>query len=65
MIKALEIKTYVLFNLDFANSTIQSCLFLFFLIMDLYFLIPVAIAQIFNSFAELLVPIEMQSKEAK
>ena len=28
-IKALEIKTSMLFNLDFANKTILSCFFLF------------------------------------
>ena len=43
-IKALKIKTSVLFNLDFANNTILSCFFLFFLIIELYFLIPAVIA---------------------
>ena len=33
-IKALEIKTSMLFNLDFANNTILSCFFFFFLIID-------------------------------
>ena len=36
-------------NLSFANNTILSCFFLFFLIIDLYFLIPVVITQIFNT----------------
>ena len=51
--EALEIKTSMLFNLDFANNTISSCFF-FFLIIDLYFLIPAVIAQIFNPIAELI-----------
>ena len=33
-IKTLEIKTSMLFNLDFANNTILSCFFFFFLITD-------------------------------
>ena len=39
--------------------------FFFFLIIDLYFLIPVAIVQIFNPSAELVIPIGIPSKEAK
>ena len=41
----------MLFNLDFAKNTILSRFFFFFLIIDLYFLIPTAISQIFNAFA--------------
>ena len=63
-VKFLEIKTFILFNWDFASNTILSCFF-FFLIMDLYFLIPAVITQIFNSIAELLIPIGIPSKEAK
>ena len=40
----------MLFNLDFANNTI---------------LIPIAIAQIFNPLAVLVIPIEIPSREAK
>ena len=47
------------FQFDFANNTILSCFF--FLIIDLCFLIPAAIAQIFNP--ELLIPIGIPSKE--
>ena len=36
----------MLFNLDFANDTILLCFFLFYLIIDLYFLISAAIAAI-------------------
>ena len=38
---------------------------LFFLIIDLYFLIPAVIAQIFNPIAELIIPIGISLKEAK
>ena len=64
-IKALEIKTSMLFHLDFANNTILSCFFSFFLIIDLYFLIPAVITQIFNPVAELVIPIGIPTKEAK
>ena len=53
--KALEIKTQIVFNLGFTNNTILSCSFLFFFIIDLYFLIPAVIAKIFNPIAELVM----------
>ena len=62
LIKAFEIKILIAFNLLFASSTILSCFFFFFLIIDLYFLSPAIIAQIFNPTAD---PIEMLTKEAK
>ena len=37
----------------------------FFLIIDLYFLIPALIAQIFNPIAELVIPIGIPIKEAR
>ena len=40
-------------------------MFLFFLIIDLYFLISAIIAQIFNTFVELVIPIGIPTKEAK
>ena len=46
-IKALEIETSIIFNLDFACNTILLCLFFFFLIIDLYFFISASIAQIY------------------
>ena len=55
----------MLSNLDFANNTIISCSFLFFLIIDLHVLIPAVIAQIFNPIAEHVIPIGIPSKEAK
>ena len=38
---------------------------LFFLIIDLYFLISAVITQIFNPIVELVIPIGMPTKEAK
>ena len=64
-IKALEIKTCMLFNLDFANNIISFCFSFSFLIIHLYFLIPAVIAQIFNLIAELVIPMRISSKEAK
>ena len=40
-------------------------LFVLFLIIDLYFLIPAVTAQIFNTTAELAIPIGIPIKEAK
>ena len=55
----------MLFNLAFANNIILSCFFFFFLIIDLYFLIPAVIKQIFNPTAELVIPIGIPIKEVK
>ena len=55
----------MLFNLVFASNSILSCFFLFFLIIDLYFLINVVNAQIFNPIAELVIPIGIATKETK
>ena len=55
----------MLFNLDFANNAILSCFFFFFLIIDLYFLIPKVIAQAFNPITELAIPIAIPTKEPK
>ena len=38
----------MVFNLDFVSNNILTLFFLFFLIIDLYFLIPAVIAQDFN-----------------
>ena len=54
----------MLLNLVFADNTSLSCFFFFFFIIDLYFLIPAVIAQIFNPIAEIVIPIEIPSKEA-
>ena len=37
----------------------------FFLVIVLYFLIPVVITQIFNPFVEIAIPIGIPTKEAK
>ena len=39
--------------------------FSFFLIINLYFLYPAVIAQIFNPIAELVIPIGIPNKETK
>ena len=54
-IKDLEIKTSMLV---FANNIILSCFFFFFLSIDLHFLIATVLAQIFNPFVELVIPLE-------
>ena len=60
-----SIKYSTLFNLDFANNTILSCFFLFFLFIDLYFLIPAVVKQIFNPTAEHVSHIGIPTKEEK
>ena len=55
----------MLFNLDLANNPILLCLFFFFLIIDVYFLIPVVIAQIFNPIVELIIRTGIPTKGAK
>ena len=55
----------MLFNLSFASKTILSCSFYFFLIIDLYFLIPAVIAQISNPTEELVVHNGIPIKDAK
>ena len=62
LIKALEIKTSMLFNLNFANNTILLCFFLFFLIIDLYILIAVVTTQVFNPILELAVNSNQRNK---
>ena len=55
----------MLFNLVFANNTILSCFFFFFLIIDLYSLLPAVTAKNFNPIPELVIPIVIPTKEAK
>ena len=54
----------MLFSLELANNTILSSFFFFFLIIYLYFLIPLAIAQIFNPIAQLVISIGIPIKKA-
>ena len=51
--------------LVFAYNTILSCFFFLFLIIDLYFLIPAVIAQLFNFMEELVIPMGIPSKKVK
>ena len=60
---SLEIKTFMLLNLDFANNTILS--YFFFLITDLCFLIFAVITQIFNPIDKPVIPIGIPTKEAE
>ena len=55
----------MLYNLDFSNNAILSCSLFFFLIIELYFLIPPVIAKNFDPIEELVIPIGTPSKEAK
>ena len=61
-LKASEIKTSMLFNLFLANNTTFWC---FSLIIDLCFLIPAIITQIFSPTAELVLPTRLSKAEAK
>ena len=54
----------MLFNLDIAKNNILLCFFVFFLIIDLYFLIPAVTAKIWNPLVELVISIEKPIKEA-
>ena len=63
-IKALEIRISIVFNLSFPNNTILSCFFFFFFIIDLHFLVPAIIAQMFIPTAELVIHTETQTNEA-
>ena len=64
-IKPLESKTSMWFSLAFGKNTILSCFLLFFLIIDLYFLIPAVIVQTFNPVVELVILIAILSRELK
>ena len=55
----------MIFYFVFAINTILPCFFHFFLIIDLYFLIPTIIPKIFNPTAKLVFPIRTPTKEAK
>ena len=63
-IKPLDIMSFRLFNLYVPNDTILSR-FLFFLTIDLCFLILEAIAHIFNPIEKLVILIRIPNKEVK
>ena len=54
-IKALETRISLVLTLIFINITISSCFFIFFFVIDLYFLIPAVIAQIYNLTTKLVI----------
>ena len=65
-IKALGIKTFMIFNLTFASTAISSrAFFIFFWLLTYKFLIPAVIAQTFSAIAELAVLTRIPSKDAK
>ena len=65
LIKALEIKTPMLFNLVFASNTTVCALFSSFLIIELNFLTSAVIAQTFNPTVEREIPISRKNKNWK
>ena len=63
LIKALEIKNSIVFDLSFLNSTILSCFFFFSLITNLLFLISAVTAQFFIPAAERLMLTRISTNE--
>ena len=61
----LEINLTMLFNLVLAGNNVFLCLFLFFLIMDLKFLIIAVVARIFIPTVKLAIPTGITTEEAK
>ena len=61
----METETSIVFNIGFGSKTISSCFFFFILIIDLYFLIPAVITEMFFVNAELVVPTGITNKEAR
>ena len=55
----------MLFNLPFVKNAIFKYLFFFFVIIYLYFLILAVITQVFNPVVELVILIEIPTKEAE
>ena len=55
----------MLFKLAFINNIILSCFFFFFWLIDLHFLIASVISQIYDATVEFVIPIGIQTKEAK
>ena len=64
LIKVLEIRTSIVFNLSFPSKTILLCFSFFFFIIGLYVLISAVIAQVFNPTAEVVMPTGPQTNEA-
>ena len=64
-LKRQKLRLLVVLNLVFTNNTILSCFLFFFFIIDLYFLIPAFIAQIFKPTAELVIPLRIPTEGAR
>ena len=63
LIKALDIRTSIVFSFSFPKNTLLLYFFFFFFTIDLYFLIPAVIAQFFIPIAELAIPTGTQTNE--
>ena len=61
----LEINISMLFNLVLAGNNVFSCLFLFFLLIDLNFLIIAVLARVFIPTVKLAIPAGITAEEAK
>ena len=64
-VKDLEINPFMQSKLVFAKNAISMCFFFFLLIIDLCLLMLAIMAQIFNPILELIIPLEIFTKEAK
>ena len=62
-IRALDIRTSIVFDLSFLNNTILSCFFFFFFTIHLDFLITAMIVQIFMLTAEIIIPTGTETNE--
>ena len=65
LIKAFGNKKLKKFSLVYGNNIILSSIFVFFLMINIYFLIPAAISQIFNLTSELAIPTGTPTNEVK
>ena len=64
MIKAFQFRTSIVSDFVFPSNTVLSCFFFSFLIINLYFLIPAVVTQIFIPTAEHVMPAETQTNYA-
>ena len=64
LIKALEVRPSIVFDLPFRSTNTLSCFFFFFFIIDLYFLILAMIEKNFIPTAELVISAETQNNES-
>ena len=64
LLRTQKLEIQQLLTYFFPNYTILSFFFLFSFIIDLYFLIPAVTAQILNSTAKRVMPIETETNES-